>query len=136
MQRVLFVCTGNSARSQMAVGYLRGRYGDRFEVESAGTEPSSVRPFAIRAMSEIGIDIGAQRSKSIDELSGASFNVVVTLCDHARETCPFFPGGGVREHRGFEDPGAAEGNDERRLAVFRSVRDDIAEWIDQRFGEE
>ncbi len=134
-KRVLFVCTGNSARSQMAEGYLRERYGDRFEALSGGTEPGEVRPLAVEAMREVGIDISEQRSKSVDEFTGTDIDVVVTLCDQARETCPFFPGGGAREHHGFEDPAAATGSREERLAVFRRVRDEIIEWIDERFGE-
>ncbi|MBD3367199.1 MAG: arsenate reductase ArsC [Candidatus Eisenbacteria bacterium] len=135
MKRVLFVCTGNAARSQMAEGYLRTRYGDRYEALSGGTEPGTVRPLAVEAMRESGVDISSQRSKSVDEFLDADIDVVVTLCDQARESCPFFPGGGTREHRGFEDPAAAEGSRDERLDVFRRVRDEIMGWIDERFGE-
>lgn len=135
MRSVLFVCTGNSARSQMAEGYLRRRYGDRYEALSGGTEPGEVRPLAVRAMREIGVDLSGHRSKSVDEFVNRTIDVVVTLCDQAREACPFFPGGGLREHRGFEDPAAAQGDEDARMAVFRRVRDEITDWIDERFGE-
>src|SRR5208283_1539147 len=103
-KRVLILCTGNSARSQMAEGLLRHDAGDRFEVFSAGIEPSRVRPEAIAVMRELGIDISGQRSKSVDEFAGQSFDYVLTVCDNARESCPIFPGGAVIIHQGFEDP--------------------------------
>lgn len=108
-KRVLILCTGNSARSQMAEGLLRHDAGDRFEVESAGTKASSVRPEAIAAMREIGIDISAQRSKNVEEFAGQTFDHVLTVCDHARETCPVFFGKAERLHRSFEDPPAPGG---------------------------
>lgn len=133
-KRVLILCTGNSARSQMAEGLLRRDGGGLFEVESAGVNPSRLRPEAVEAMREIGIDISAQRSKSADEFAGREFDYVVTVCDNARETCPVFPGRAERIHRSFEDPpppGAAD--PEATLAVFRRVRDEIRAWLREDF---
>jgi arsenate reductase len=128
--RVLFLCTHNSARSQMAEGLLRHLAGDRFEVYSAGTEATFVRPQAIEAMSEIGIGISGQKSKTLDEYLGQPFDYVITVCDNANEACPVFPGAKRRLHWSFEDPAAAVGSEEERLRVFRSVRDDIEEHIE------
>jgi arsenate reductase len=128
-KRFLILCTGNSARSQMAEGLLRHDAGDRFEVESAGTRPSAVRPEAITAMAEIGIDISRQRSKHADEFTGQHFDYVLTVCDHAREVCPIFPDGTTTLHHSFDDPAAAAGSEEERLAVFRRVRDEIRRWL-------
>ena len=129
-RRVLILCTGNSARSQMAEGILRCDGEDAFEVESAGVKPSSVRPEAIQAMREIGIDISGRRSKSVDELIGREFDTVITVCDNAKETCPMFPGKTERVHRSFEDPPPpGVGSDEERLYIFRRVRDEIREWM-------
>ncbi len=128
-KRVLILCTGNSARSQMAEGILRHDSAGRFEVESAGVAPSSVRPEAIQAMQEIGIDIGEQRSKSVDEFVGQDFDYVITVCDNAAENCPVFPGKTERIHQSFEDPPApGVGSDESRLNIFRRVRDEIRVW--------
>ena len=124
-KRVLILCTGNSARSQMAEGLLRHEGGAAFEVESAGVEPSHVRPQAIEAMREIGIDISGHRSKSVDEFAGQEFDYVITVCDNAKERCPIFPGKTQRIHWSFDDPAAAEGNEAAKLAVFRRVRDEI-----------
>ena len=129
MKRVLILCTGNSARSQMAEGLLRYDAGDRFEVASAGTKPSQVRPEAIAAMRELGIDISGQRSKSVDEFIGQRFDYVLTVCDNAKESCPIFPGGTVMIHRSFEDPAALEGSEEERLAFFGRVRDEIRQYF-------
>jgi len=129
MTRVLILCTGNSARSQMAEGLLRHDGGGRFAVESAGTKPGQVRPEAIRVMKEVGIDISAHRSKSVDEFAGKEFDAVLTVCDHARETCPVYPGHGRRIHRSFEDPAAVQGSEAERLAAFRRVRDEIREYL-------
>jgi arsenate reductase len=123
--RVLFLCTHNSARSQMAEGLLRSLAGDRFEAMSAGTEATHVRPLAIGAMEEVGIDISGQRSKTLDGYLGDHFDYVITVCDDAKEACPFFPGAQMRLHWSFEDPSKAEGSEEERLAVFRRVRDGI-----------
>jgi|ERR1051326_4164848 arsenate reductase len=127
--KVLILCTANSARSQMAEGLLRHDAGDRFEVESAGTHASRVRPEAIAVMKEIGIDISTHRSKAVDEFAGRQFDHVITVCDTARESCPIYPGHANRMHRGFEDPAAVEGSDEKRLAAFRRVRDEIREYL-------
>ena len=127
--RVLFLCTHNSARSQMAEGLLRHVAGDRFEAMSAGTEATRVRPLAVRAMEEIGIDISGQESKTLDRYLAESFDYVITVCDDANEACPFYPGAANRLHWSFEDPSRVEGSEEERLAVFRSVRDRIRERI-------
>jgi arsenate reductase (thioredoxin) len=128
--RVLILCTGNSARSQMAEGILRFEGGDQFEVYSAGVKPSFVRPEAIQAMQEIGIDISGHRSKSVDEFIGREIDYVVTVCDNAKETCPVFPGKATRIHQNFEDPPApGVGDDEYRLSIFRRVRDELRDWI-------
>jgi arsenate reductase (thioredoxin) len=126
-KRVLILCTGNSARSQMAEGLLRHDGGSAFEVNSAGTKPSHVRPEAIEAMKEVGIDISGHRSKSVDEFAGQEFAYVVTVCDNAKESCPVFPGKTERIHWSFEDPAAVEGDWETRLASFRRIRDEIRE---------
>src|SRR5918998_1547571 len=127
--RVLILCTGNSARSQMAEGLLRHLAGDRAEVFSAGVERSFVRPQAIEAMRERGIDITGQRSKSVDEFSGQEFDYVITVCDNANERCPVFPGRTERIHWSFDDPAAAQGDDGAKLAVFCRVRDEIREKL-------
>jgi arsenate reductase len=127
--RVLILCTGNSARSQMAEGLLRYDSGDRFEVESAGTNATFVRPEAIRVMRELGIDISGQRSKSVDEFAGQSFDYLVTVCDHARETSPVFFGAAKKLHHNFEDPAAFTGPEEGRLALFRGVRDGLRVYL-------
>jgi arsenate reductase (thioredoxin) len=124
------LCTHNSARSQMAEGLLRHLAGDRFEVMSAGTEATHVRPLAIRAMEEIGIDISGQESKTLDRYLDEPFDHVITVCDEANEACPFFPEAANRLHWSFEDPSRVEGSEEERLAVFRSVRDRIRERIE------
>jgi arsenate reductase len=128
--RVLFLCTHNSARSQMAEGLLRALAGDRFEAMSAGTEATRLRPLAVRTMEEIGVDISDQESKSLDRYLKEPFDYVITVCDDANEACPFFPGAQSRLHWSFEDPSKAEGTEEERLAVFRSVRDQIRERIE------
>lgn len=131
---VLFVCTHNSARSQMAEGLLRDRLGDRYEAYSAGTERTRVRPLAERAMAEIGIDISGHSSKSVSDLPDMEFDVVVTVCDSAREACPYIPAVERNMHQSFEDPSSAEGSEAERLAVFRRVRDEIGQWIEETFG--
>jgi arsenate reductase len=131
-KRVLILCTGNSARSQMAEGLLRHDAGERFDVESAGTKASSVRPEAITAMRELGIDISGQRSKNVDEFEGQRFDYVITVCDNARETCPVFFGAAERLHHSFEDPPASGvGSDERRMAIFRRVRDELQAYLQE-----
>ena len=128
-QRVLFLCTHNSARSQMAEGLLRDLAGDRFEAMSAGTEATHVRRLAVRAMEEIGVDISGQESKTLDRYLSEPFDYVITVCDDANEACPFFPGASTRLHWSFEDPSKAEGSEEERLKVFRRVRDGIRDRV-------
>ena len=127
--RVLILCTGNSARSQMAEGLLREMGGDRFEVASAGVAPSFVRPEAIAVMREVDIDISGHKSKSVDEFINQEFDYVITVCDNANEQCPVFPGNTRRIHWSFDDPAAAKGDEEQRLAVFRRVRDEIRQRL-------
>jgi len=128
-KRVLILCTGNSARSQMAEGLLRHDAGARFDVESAGTRPGSVRPEAISVMGEIGIDISGHRSKPVDEFEGQHFDYVISVCDQARETCPVFFGEAKRLHHDFDDPAKTNGSEEVQLAVFRRVRDELRAYL-------
>jgi arsenate reductase len=129
MKRILVLCTGNSARSQMGEGLFRHEGGGSWDLESAGTKPSRVRPEAIAAMKEIGIDISGHRSKSVDEFAGQGFDYVVTVCDNARDICPVFPAGTERIHWSFEDPAAAQGDEGVRLAEFRRIRNQIHERV-------
>ncbi len=129
--RVLFLCTHNSARSQMAEGLLRHLAGDRFEVMSAGTEATHVRAEAIAAMGELGVDISGQESKALERYLGERFDNVVTVCDAANEACPVFPGAKSRLHWSFRDPSQAVGDEEERLEVFRVVRDEIRDRIEK-----
>ena len=128
-KRILILCTGNSARSQMAEGLLRHDAGDRLDVFSAGTKPSRVRPEAISVMRELGIDISDHRSKSVDEFASRRFDCVLTVCDNAKETCPIFLGGAVTLHRAFADPALVQGSEEHRLAAFRAVRDELRQYL-------
>lgn len=129
-KRVLILCTGNSARSQMAEGLLRHDSGERFDVESAGTKASAVRTEAIAAMRELGIDISRHRSKNVDEFEGQAFDYVITVCDNARETCPVFFGAAKQLHQSFEDPaGPLAGTEEERMKVFRRVRDELRAYL-------
>lgn len=133
-RRVLFLCTHNSSRSQMAEGFLQARGAARYAAFSAGTKPGSIHPLAIRAMSEVGIDISeaaGHASKGLDAFAGQTFDLVVTVCDSAAEECPFFPGARRQVHWGFPDPSAATGTEEERLAAFREVRDAIGVRIDE-----
>ena len=133
---VLILCTGNSARSQMAEGLLRHDHGNKFDVESAGTKPSAVRAEAIAAMRELRIDISGHRSKHVDEFEGQRFDYVITVCDNARESCPVFFGEANRLHHSFEDPPpSSQGSDEERMAIFRRVRDELRAYL-TRFAEE
>jgi len=136
MKKVLFICTHNSARSQMAEGLMRTLYPDRYEPWSAGTEPSGVNPYAVKVMAEIGIDISLHGSKSLDDFLDMKFDYVVTVCDHAKQICPFFPGGKESMHKGFEDPAAFKGSEDEKIAIFRRVRDKIRDWIVETFGGE
>ena len=135
MMRVLFLCTGNSCRSQMAEGLLRWLGGSVVEVVSAGTDPRPVHPDAVRAMREIGLDISRQKSKSAEPFFAQRFDYVITLCDAARESCPVFPGAAKTAHWSLPDPAAATGTDEERLQAFRSVRDQLAARIDDLLAE-
>ena len=128
-KRILFVCTHNSSRSQMAEGLLRALKGDRWGAYSAGTEPTEVHPVAVYAMAEIGIDIRNHRAKGLDALKEIAFDEIVTVCDHAQESCPVIPGGVVKRHQSFADPAAATGTEAEILAAFRRVRDKIRTWI-------
>lgn len=132
-KKVLFICTHNSARSQMAEGLLNTLGGDRYEAFSAGTETAEVRPQAIEVMREIGIDISDHTSKNLDSFLGKAPDLVVTVCDRARESCPYFPVGKEVIHKGFDDPSAARGTDEEKMRVFRQVRDEIRDWIEKTF---
>lgn len=131
MPRVLFLCTHNSARSQMAEGLLRELGGARFEALSAGTEATYVRPLAIKAMAELDIDISEQRSKVLTEYLQQSFDYVITVCDQANESCPVFPGAAQRLHWSFPDPSKAAGDEQAQLQTYRHVRDRIADRLKQ-----
>jgi arsenate reductase (thioredoxin) len=128
-KRVLFLCTGNSCRSQMAEGWLRELAGSEFDAESAGTNPTRINPIAVRVMAEVAIDITDQYSKSVDEMMGRQFDYVITVCDRAREACPVFPHDARKLHWSFEDPAEATGTEEERLSVFCRVRDEIGERV-------
>ena len=129
MKKVLFLCTGNSARSQMAEGFLKYMAGDRFEVYSAGVKPTAVNPLAIKVMAEIGIDISKHKSKSVMEFIDWSFDYVITVCGNAQKTCPVFPGKHENIHWDIEDPVASEGSEEKKIVVFRKIRDEIKKNI-------
>lgn len=131
MRKVLFVCTGNSARSQMAEGLLRALGRGAMEAYSAGTQPKGLNPLAVKAMQEISIDVSGQRSKSLEEYRDARFDTVVTVCDRARESCPHFPNAAKVLHWSLEDPAEADGTEEEKLAVFRRVRDQIRARIEE-----
>lgn len=137
-QRVLILCTGNSARSQMAEGLLRRLSGGEIDVFSAGSKPSHVNTLAIRAMSEVAIDIAMQRSKHLNEYITEPFDYVITVCDQAAEACPIFPGKAQRIHWSFPDPAAVQGTEDEQIASFRMVRDAIdnrlREWLSQGEG--
>ena len=134
--RVLFLCTHNSARSQMAEGWLRHLHGERYEVHSAGTEATAVRPLAIRAMAEVGIDISRYESKTLQRYLEQPWDTVITVCDEADANCPTFPGGARRLHWSFPDPSRATGGKEEQLAVYRQVRDAIRNRIEVFVGSE
>ncbi len=133
MKSVLILCTGNSARSQMAEGLLKSLTAGKFEVESAGTKPSVVRPEAIAALAEIGIDISGNRSKSVAEFSSRAFDYVLTVCDNAKENCPYFQAQTKVVHRSFDDPADAVGDFDSRVAEFRRVRDQIRDYFESEF---
>jgi len=129
-RKVLFICTHNSARSQMAEGLVNALHGGRWIAHSAGTSPTNVHPLAVKAMAEIGIDISRHHSKALKDFKGEEFDLVVTVCDDASENCPFFPAKRT-VHKGFKDPSKAEGTEEERLEAFRKVRDEIKDWLMQ-----
>ena len=133
-KKVLFICTHNSARSQMAEGFLNTLYGDRYEGFSAGTKPTKVNHYIVKAMHEIGIDISKHRSKSIEEFREENFDYVVTVCDHAKENCPFFPGEKIL-HKSFKDPSEFKGTEKEILKQVGNVRDKIKEWIERTFAK-
>ena len=128
-KKILVLCTGNSARSQMAEGLLQHICGDAYDVFSAGTEPSIVRPEAIKVLAELGIDISGHRSKSVDEFAGEEIDFVLTVCDNAKENCPYFPAKTKLIHHAFPDPAGVDGDEETRLSAFREVRDQIRDFI-------
>ena len=134
-KRILFICTHNSARSQMAEGLVNALYSDRLQAFSAGTEASGVNPFAVEVMKEIGIDISAHESKSVETFVYQRFDYIMTVCDRAKQGCPFFPGGKEYIHRSFEDPAACEGSDEDIRICFRKSRDEIRAWIEETLVE-
>lgn len=132
-KRILILCTGNSARSQMAEGLLKHITKNEYEVYSAGTKPSIVRPEAIKALAEIGIDISGNRSKSVDEFTGKEIQYVITVCDNAKENCPYFPAQTKFIHHSFADPAEVPGDEEKRLAAFRAARDEIKSYLENDF---
>jgi arsenate reductase len=134
-RRVLFLCTHNSARSQMAEGFLRALGGDRFEVASAGTEARGLNPLAVQAMAEVGIDISLQESKTLERYQNEAFDLVITVCDAANESCPYFANAKERRHWSFPDPSAVGGDDETQFAAFRDVRDAVHERIERELLE-
>ncbi len=131
MKTILFICTHNSARSQMAEAFINNVYRD-YKAYSAGTEPSTLNPYVVTVMAELGIDISGNRSKSVKEFAGKTFDYVVTVCDHAKETCPFFPGR-KHIHKGFEDPSSITGTEKEILNKIRDIRDEIRDWIAKTF---
>ena len=133
-QTVLFICTHNSARSQLAEGLLRHLYDDRYAAFSAGSEPAEVNPYALRVLVEAGVDTQGQHAKGIDVFADRRIDIVVTVCDNAREACPHFPGTQRNIHQGFDDPSRCDGTEEERLEAFRKTRDTIKEWIILTFG--
>jgi arsenate reductase len=135
-KKVLFICVHNSIRSQMAEGLLDHLYGGKYEAYSAGLKPGSVHPYAIGVMAEIGIDISHHRPKSIEEMFDHYFDVVVTVCDRAKEACPIYPGGSKLLHQDFEDPSSFDGTPEEVLDTFRRVRDQIRAWVELTFADE
>ena len=128
-KEILFICTHNSARSQMAEGFVNTFFSDNFEAYSAGTEVAFVRPYAVKVMQEIDVDISKHRSKHLREFYGKDFDLVVTVCDNAKKICPVFPGAKRMIHQSFEDPSSAKGTEEEKLEVYRKVRDQIKNWL-------
>lgn len=133
-RKILFVCTHNSARSQMAEGLMNHYFGDRFQAFSAGTEATFVKPPAIKVLEQVSIDISHHRSKTVEEFRGIEFDYVVTVCDSAKENCPFFPGAKAYIHMAFRDPSNVEGTGEEKVAAFARTRDEIKQWMDKTFS--
>ena len=133
-KKVLFICTHNSARSQIAEALINNLYRDKYEAQSAGITPTEINPYVVKAMAEIGIDISKNRSKSIEEFRGENFNYVVTVCDNAKESCPFFPGEKII-HKAFEDPSKFKGSEEEIMKEVRRIREEIREWIKNAFAQ-
>lgn len=134
-EKVLFLCTHNSARSQMAEGLLRALLGSQYDSFSAGTAPGKLNPYVVKAMAEIGIDLSSHYSKSLEQFLNDKFDYVVTVCDNAKENCPYFPGGKIMLHESFPDPSALTGTDEEIMIGIREVRDEIKDWIILTFGK-
>jgi len=134
LKSVLFICTHNSARSQMAEAFLNKLCGDKYEAVSAGVTPTQINPYVAEVMAEIGIDLSKHRSKSIMEFQGKTFDYVVTVCDSAREVCPFFPGE-KEMHKSFPDPASFKGTEAEVLPQVRAVRNEIKEWVENTFCE-
>jgi arsenate reductase len=129
MKRILILCTGNSARSQIAEAFIKQLTFSRVDVYSAGIDPVPVNPYAIRVMKEIGIDISSNKSKSVNEFYNQAFDFIITVCDNAREKCPLFQGSHTRIHKSFNDPVKVKGNDKIKIETFRKVRDQIRDWV-------
>jgi arsenate reductase len=127
MKKIIFLCTGNSCRSQMAEGFMRNMAGDKFQVVSAGVEPTQVNPYAIKAMAEVDIDISSHKSKSVNEFLNQKFDYVITVCNHARQVCPVFPGQNQDIHWDIEDPANFKGSEQDKIKFFRKIRDEIKE---------
>lgn len=132
-KKVLFICTHNAARSQMAEAFLNKLHGDRYSAFSAGTDPTQIDPLVVLVMSEIGIDVGKQQSKALNIFKDSYMDYVITLCDQAKESCPYFPGGHVHLHKGFPDPSELKGKSEDTINGYRRIRDEIKNWIEKEF---
>lgn len=135
-KRILAICAHNSARSQMVEAFINNHFTDKYEAFSAGIHPGNLNKFVVEAMKEIGIDISGNRTKSVDEFKGQRFDYVVTVCDEAKEACPYFPGGAQYIHKSFEDPSSFVGSNDEILEHVRKVRDEIKEWVINAFGSE
>jgi len=133
--RVLFICTHNSARSQMAEAFLKDKYPERYEVYSAGTKPSRINPYVVKVMAELGFDLSNNKTKSVNEFLDKKIDFVITVCNSAKETCPFFPGAKGYIHHGFPDPSRFTGSESEILVQVREVRDEIKNWIQEYFSE-
>jgi len=132
---VLFICTHNAVRSQMAEALLNYLCGDRYTAFSAGSDPTQIDPLVISVMSEIGIDVRHHRSKGLDAFKDSKLDYIVTVCDSAHEACPYFPGGNLRIHKGFSDPSKFQGNREDVIPEYRRIRDEIKKWIEKEFNQ-